>query len=67
MVRYVVELPAHQRNQVQGGPLGLVMRCLILQPFPKADRQKKACKLCYGLCPRLLLEHHNCPGRAQTS
>lgn len=37
MVRYVVELPAHQRSQILDGSLGLGMRCLILQPFPKAD------------------------------
>lgn len=65
MVRYVVELHAHQRSQVLGGPLGLVMRCLILQPFPKADHQERACKVCSR--PRLLLEHHDSLGLAQTS
>ena len=35
MVRYVVELPAHQRSQTLGGPLGLVMKCLILSPSKK--------------------------------
>lgn len=40
MVRHVVELPIHQRSQALGGPLGLALRCLILQkPFQKANHR----------------------------
>lgn len=52
MVRYVVELPAHQRSQALGGPLGLVMKCPILSPSRKQRAPREA-------------ERHHCLGSGE--
>ena len=45
MVRYVVELPVHQRSQALGGLLGLVMRSLILSPPQRHRTSAPGCSL----------------------